>query len=58
MVECPSFNSILAAAEHALVHIAGVVGADPEVHRRRAERITRAISEHLFDSRHADVPGP
>ena len=49
VVECPSFNSILAAAELALVHIAGVVGADPEVHRRRAGRITEAISKHLYD---------
>ncbi len=49
VVECPSFNSILAAAELALVHIAGVVGADPEVHRERARRISTAISEHLFD---------
>ena len=49
VVECPSFNAILAAAELALVHIAGVVGADPEVHRERAQRITTAISTHLFD---------
>ncbi|GAA2521841.1 hypothetical protein Ahu01nite_083190 [Winogradskya humida] len=49
VVECPSFNAILAAAELALVHIAEVVGADPEVHRERAQRITAAISKHLWD---------
>ncbi|RSM48010.1 hypothetical protein DMB66_47100 [Actinoplanes sp. ATCC 53533] len=49
LVECPSFNSILAAAELALAHIAGVVGADPDQHRERARRITTAISAHLFD---------
>jgi len=49
VVECPSFNSVVAAAELALAHIAAVVGADPEQHRRRARRITTAISAHLFD---------
>jgi hypothetical protein len=49
VVECPSFNSILAAAELALAHIAAVVGADPQRHRRRARRITAAVSAHLFD---------
>jgi hypothetical protein len=49
VVECPAFNAILGAAELALAHIAGVVGADPQVHRERAERITNAVSAHLFD---------
>ncbi|WP_306206239.1 MGH1-like glycoside hydrolase domain-containing protein [Actinoplanes sp. RD1] len=49
VVECPSFNAILAAAELALVHIAGVVGADPDPHLERAARITSAISRHLWD---------
>jgi hypothetical protein len=49
VVECPSFNAILAAAELALAQIAGVVGADPALHRERAGRITAAISTHLFD---------
>lgn len=49
VVECPSFNSIRAAAELALAHIAGVVGADPGRHRERARRITAAVSAHLFD---------
>ncbi|WP_106128217.1 MGH1-like glycoside hydrolase domain-containing protein [Pseudosporangium ferrugineum] len=53
LVECPSFNAILAAAELALVHIAAVVGADPMIHRRRARRITEAISTHLYDERTA-----
>jgi hypothetical protein len=51
VVECPSFNAILAAAELALARIAGVVGADPGQHRQRAKRITTAISAHLFDPR-------
>jgi len=51
VVECPSFNAIRAAAELALAHIAGVVGADPGQHRRRARQITAAISAHLFDPR-------
>jgi hypothetical protein len=51
VVECPSFNAIVAAAELALAHIAGVVGADPARHRRRARRITAAISTQLFDPR-------
>jgi hypothetical protein len=49
VVECPNFNAILGAAETALSRIAGVVGADPEGHRRRAQRITDAIVERLYD---------
>jgi hypothetical protein len=49
VVECPNFNAILGAAEMALSQIAGVVEADPEVHRRRAQRITDAIVERLYD---------
>ena len=48
-VECPAFNAILAAAEHALAGIAEVVGADPATHRGRAAEITRALTEHLYD---------
>jgi hypothetical protein len=51
VVECPSFNAILAAAEHALARIAGVVGADPAVHRRRARAVTDAIVTRLYDPR-------
>jgi len=49
VVECPNFNAILGAAEMALAQIAGVVGADPDVHHRRAQRITRAIVDRLYD---------
>jgi neutral trehalase len=49
-VECPGFNSITAAAELALAHIAGVVGGDAGSHRRRAREITEAICEHLYDA--------
>jgi hypothetical protein len=50
-VECPSFNSILGAAELALAQIAGVLGkADEAVgHRERAQRITAAIAERLWN---------
>jgi hypothetical protein len=51
VVECPSFNAIRAAAEHALARIAGVVGADPAAHRRRAKEITEAITSRLYDPR-------
>jgi hypothetical protein len=49
VVECPSFNAILAAAELALAQIAAVVGADPQPHRDRAQQITDAIVKHLYD---------
>jgi hypothetical protein len=49
VVECPNFNAILGAAETALAQIAGVVGADPEVHPRRARRITPAVVDRLWD---------
>ena len=49
VVECPSFNAILGAAEVALARIAAEVGADPEVHRERARRITSAIVDRLWD---------
>ena len=49
VVECPSFNAILGAAELALAQIAGVVGADPEMHRARGKKITAAIVERLYD---------
>ncbi|UQU63803.1 hypothetical protein COUCH_33240 [Couchioplanes caeruleus] len=53
VVECPAFNSIRAAAELALAHIAGVVGADAGTHRRRAREITEAISRRLYDEKTA-----
>ena len=49
VVECPNFNAILGAAETALAQIAGVVGADPDAHHRRARRITGAIIDRLYD---------
>lgn len=48
-MECPAFNAITAAAEHALVEIAGVVGADPGPHRARAAELTHRLVERLFD---------
>jgi hypothetical protein len=49
LVECPAFNAILAAAEHALAELAPVVGADPAPHRERAAQITEALVDRLFD---------
>lgn len=49
VMECPSFNAILGAAEMALAQIAGVVGADPGTHLRRAQRITDMIVARLYD---------
>ncbi|MEV0727633.1 hypothetical protein [Polymorphospora sp. NPDC050346] len=49
VVECPAYNSLLGAAEHALARIAAVVGADPAPHRDRAATITRSIVERLYD---------
>lgn len=49
LVECPAFNALYAAAEHALADIAAVVGADPAPHRARAARITGALVERLYD---------
>ncbi|MEJ3744786.1 hypothetical protein WEI85_16005 [Actinomycetes bacterium KLBMP 9797] len=49
IVECPAFNAILGAAEHALASLAEVVGADPAPHRERAARITSALVDNLFD---------
>jgi glycogen debranching enzyme len=49
LVEDPLFNAAYGAAESALARIAVVCGADPRPHRRRAEEITRAMTERLFD---------
>jgi glycogen debranching enzyme len=49
LTECPTFNAISAAAEHALAAIAEVVGADPAPHRHEAARITAALVERLFN---------
>ena len=51
-VECPSFNSILAAAELALAQIAGELGlaAEADAHRENAQRITAAIVKRLWNA--------
>jgi neutral trehalase len=51
VVECPSFNAILGAAELALAQIAGVLGrpAEADAHRDRAHRIAAAIARHLWN---------
>jgi hypothetical protein len=49
LVECPTFNAIAAAAEHALAAIAEVVGADPAPHRQEAARITAALVARLYN---------
>jgi len=49
LVECPAFNAIAGAAEHALAAIAEVVGEDPTPHRERAAQITRALVDRLYD---------
>ncbi|WP_446686802.1 MGH1-like glycoside hydrolase domain-containing protein [Plantactinospora siamensis] len=49
LVECPLFNALTAAAEHALAAIAPVVGADPGPHRARARALTAAIVDRLYE---------
>jgi hypothetical protein len=49
IVECPAFNAILGAAEHALASLAEVVGADPAPHRDRADHITKTLVDRLYD---------
>ncbi len=51
MVECPGFDAIVGAAEIALARIAGVLGGDAQAHRERAQHVTDAIVDHLFDER-------
>jgi hypothetical protein len=53
VVECPSFNAILGAAELSLAQIAGVLGLGDQAgrHRERAKRITTAIAARLWDPR-------
>jgi len=45
----PQFNAIYLWSTHALVELAGVVGADPTPHREAAERIHSALLSHLWD---------
>ncbi|MFJ4711828.1 MGH1-like glycoside hydrolase domain-containing protein [Streptomyces sp. NPDC088785] len=48
-VEDPSFNALLAASEHALARIAGELGATGTARHARAQRLTAALVERLWD---------
>ncbi|MGW2635629.1 MGH1-like glycoside hydrolase domain-containing protein [Streptomyces sp. NPDC001348] len=48
-VEDPAFNALLIASEHALARIAGELGATATARHARAERLTAALVERLWD---------
>ncbi|MFF0199569.1 trehalase family glycosidase [Streptomyces sp. NPDC005017] len=48
-VEDPSFNALLIASEHALARIARELGATGTARHARAERLTAALIERLWD---------
>ncbi|MFF4485267.1 hypothetical protein ACFY0F_02030 [Streptomyces sp. NPDC001544] len=48
-VEDPAFNALLIASEHALARIAGELGATATARQARAERLTAALVERLWD---------
>ncbi|MGW6921372.1 MGH1-like glycoside hydrolase domain-containing protein [Streptomyces sp. NPDC054950] len=48
-VEDPAFNSLLIASEHALARIAYELGATGTARHARAERLTAALVERLWD---------
>lgn len=48
-VEDPSFNALLIASEHALARIAHELGAAGTARHARAERLTAALVERLWD---------
>ncbi|MDW4907387.1 hypothetical protein RB628_19015 [Streptomyces sp. ADMS] len=48
-VEDPSFNALLIASEHALARIAQELGATGTARHARAERLTAALVERLWD---------
>ncbi|MEU6256347.1 hypothetical protein [Streptomyces sp. NPDC047043] len=48
-VEDPSFNALLIASEHALARIAGELGAAGTARHARAERLTTALVDRLWD---------
>ncbi|MGW1888996.1 MGH1-like glycoside hydrolase domain-containing protein [Streptomyces sp. NPDC002004] len=48
-VEDPAFNALLIASEHALARIAGELGATGTARHARAERLTAALVERLWD---------
>ncbi|MET7480863.1 hypothetical protein ABZT17_41960 [Streptomyces sp. NPDC005648] len=50
-VEDPAFNALLIASEHALARIAHELGATGTARHARAERLTTALVERLWDPR-------
>ncbi|QCX76474.1 Glucosidase YgjK precursor [Streptomyces sp. YIM 121038] len=48
-VEDPAFNALLIASEHALARITGELGVAATARHERAERLTRALVERLWD---------
>ncbi|NEB04345.1 hypothetical protein [Streptomyces sp. SID13726] len=48
-VEDPAFNALLIASEHALARIAAELGATATARHARAERLTAALVERLWD---------
>ncbi|MFD5799423.1 hypothetical protein ACFWIO_39045 [Streptomyces diastatochromogenes] len=48
-VEDPAFNALLIASEHALARIAGELGAPGTARHARAERLTAALVDRLWD---------
>jgi hypothetical protein len=48
-VEDPCLNGLLAASEYALADIAEAIGKDPGFHRARAQAVTAALLERLYD---------
>ncbi|WP_225837060.1 hypothetical protein [Streptomyces sp. NK08204] len=48
-VEDPAFNALLIASEYALARIAGELGAPGTARHARAERLTAALVERLWD---------
>ncbi|MFC4504850.1 MULTISPECIES: MGH1-like glycoside hydrolase domain-containing protein [Streptomyces] len=48
-VEDPAFNALLIASEHALAHIAHELGATATARHARAERLTAALVDRLYD---------
>ncbi|MFR9800161.1 MGH1-like glycoside hydrolase domain-containing protein [Streptomyces sp. MS06] len=48
-VEDPAFNALLIASEHALARIAGELGAAGTARHARAERLTGALVDRLWD---------
>ncbi|MEU6147676.1 hypothetical protein ABZ848_45935 [Streptomyces sp. NPDC047081] len=48
-VEDPAFNALLIASEHALARIAGELGATGTARHARAQRLTTALVDRLWD---------